>query len=301
MTISQLKAIVAIVEFGSLNKAAETLFISQPALSTSLAKLEKELQTTLFERKNNRLTITPAGESFFMTAQTVLNLLDECSKENSNERPELSGELSIAGFSTLTPIIPSVCRFLSRYPNVTINLYSGSNNLFRKECSEFDFVLCTRENHVELAIFQRLLLYPAEYVLAVNKNHKLSNKEHVKLCDLAEENWTFVSIIKPTFEPSYYHCLLAGLVPKVKIISNNAYMKFEVIASGAAIGIVPKADAEIFSMNGQINTLSFSPPFNESNGYYLCWDATGPMNDLKLAFFNHVQEEKFQSKNRIEE
>lgn len=293
MNILQLKAIIAIVEFGSLSKAADSLFISQPALSTSLAKLEKELQTTLFERKNNRLIITPSGQSFLDTARAALKLLDESVQEATLPPQQLSGELTIVGFSTLSPIIPSICRFLSNFPKVTINLRSSSGRLFRQDCSECDFVLCAREDHIELIDFRKTLLFPAEYVLAVSKKHKLAEKTHVYLRDLEEEDWTFISIIKPNFEPSYYHCLLAGFSPKVRVISNNAYMKFEIIASNAAIGIVPKADADIFAMNGEIRLLPFSPVFNELASYYLCWNDKDPMTDLQLAFYNHLQEEQF--------
>jgi len=69
--------VIAIAEEGSLNKAAEKLFISQPALSQRLKKLEDELGTELFRRENSGLVITDAGRVYINGGRSILQIKQE--------------------------------------------------------------------------------------------------------------------------------------------------------------------------------------------------------------------------------
>jgi len=72
MTIEQLKIFCTVVELGSLKKASEQLYKTQPALSQSLKQLETSLAVTLFERKGYRLSLTDAGDKIYQRAQKLL-------------------------------------------------------------------------------------------------------------------------------------------------------------------------------------------------------------------------------------
>ena len=62
MNVIYLKYAVAVAKAGSLNKAAEELFVAQPNLSRAIKELEKELGTVIFERPSKRISLTPDGE-----------------------------------------------------------------------------------------------------------------------------------------------------------------------------------------------------------------------------------------------
>ena len=72
MTLQQLNYAVAISEIGSLNKASEILYISQPSLTESIKDLEKELGITIFIRSGRGVTLTPEGSDFILYARQVL-------------------------------------------------------------------------------------------------------------------------------------------------------------------------------------------------------------------------------------
>ena len=72
MDIKAFEYVNAIVEYGSISKAAETLYISQPALSQYLKNLESELGTKLFIRDGTRLILTAAGETFIKSGNVIL-------------------------------------------------------------------------------------------------------------------------------------------------------------------------------------------------------------------------------------
>ena len=76
MTIQQLKYIITISEKGSLNKAAEVLFITQPSLTSAVRELEKELGITLFNRGGKGVTLTNDGAEFLQYARQVVSQYD---------------------------------------------------------------------------------------------------------------------------------------------------------------------------------------------------------------------------------
>ena len=84
MTIQQLRYAVTISELGSLNKAAEVLYVAQPSLTSALRELERELGVTLFSRSGRGVTPTNDGTEFLHYARQVLqqydNLLDKYGK-----------------------------------------------------------------------------------------------------------------------------------------------------------------------------------------------------------------------------
>ena len=72
MKLHQLQYVVAIANHGSIRKAAQSAFVSEPAISKSLRELELEYNTTLFERSHTGMTLTRDGEDFIVYAQEIL-------------------------------------------------------------------------------------------------------------------------------------------------------------------------------------------------------------------------------------
>lgn len=105
MTDTQIDAFLAVVQFGSFTKAAESLFISEPALSRSILLLEKELGCTLIERKRGgRLqALTPAGKQFVQIADRWKILVTESKKLTGQRRRRPSAHRSSGILQQLCP------------------------------------------------------------------------------------------------------------------------------------------------------------------------------------------------------
>ena len=71
MTLPQLHYVITIAEKGSMNKAAESLYISQPSLTSSVKELEKELGITIFNRSGRGVTLTNDGAEFLLYAREI--------------------------------------------------------------------------------------------------------------------------------------------------------------------------------------------------------------------------------------
>ena len=76
MTIQQLNYVITISEKGSLNKAAEVLFVTQPSLTSAVRELEKELGIILFNRGGKGVTLTNDGAEFIQYARQVVTQYD---------------------------------------------------------------------------------------------------------------------------------------------------------------------------------------------------------------------------------
>ena len=105
MTLIELKYIVALARHKHFGKAAEACHVSQPTLSVSVRKLEKELDVKIFERGAGEVTVTPLGEEIVRQAQSVLeqaNGIREIAKRGKNP---LSGPLKLGVIPTIGPYL----------------------------------------------------------------------------------------------------------------------------------------------------------------------------------------------------
>ena len=84
MNVIYLKYAVAVAKAGSLNKAAEELFVAQPNLSRAIKELEKELGTVIFERTSKGISLTPDGEKLVAYGKKIIREIEEVEAEFHN-------------------------------------------------------------------------------------------------------------------------------------------------------------------------------------------------------------------------
>ena len=99
LQIQQLTYFVTVAEQGSINKAAEKLFVTQPNLSKAISNLESELKVRIFDRTNKGVILTDDGKKLYQYARTILNQMELIQGLSSRERPRI---LSIASYPIIT-------------------------------------------------------------------------------------------------------------------------------------------------------------------------------------------------------
>jgi len=137
--------VIAVAENQSISKAARELFVTQPALTKYLNKLEDELGTPLFDRTVNPLRITYAGELFVQEGQKILEMqkrLDQQLGEITNlQRGSLTIGINSERGSWCLPIL--VPEFKRRYPGIRVQIVEGQSCFLEEELLK---------NHIDLAI-----------------------------------------------------------------------------------------------------------------------------------------------------
>lgn len=127
MDLKEEKYITVLAECGNLTQAAEKLFISQPALSMFVKKVEKNLGVKLFDRTEKRFVPTYAGELYMKKAKAMLRLDQEFHAELNDLANNAMGELSMGIEGALSPFfLPMVLpAFRKKYPNVKLTIREG--------------------------------------------------------------------------------------------------------------------------------------------------------------------------------
>lgn len=124
MTLSELQYMVAVAQERHFGRAAERVFVTQPALSLAIKKLEEELGTTIFERRKNKITLTPLGEQIVHQAQRVLEEADQIKILAAQGKDQLAGPLRFGVIATVGPyVLPDLVPLLNqRAPKMPLEL-----------------------------------------------------------------------------------------------------------------------------------------------------------------------------------
>lgn len=127
MIFSEYKMLSVLAQELNMRKAAERLFVSQPALSQRLQSIEKQWQTQLFIRSQKGLTLTPAGEEVIKLADSIIEREEKLREEIQAMDQRVYGTLKIAcativGQNWLPKVLK---RFVQKYPQAKISLVTG--------------------------------------------------------------------------------------------------------------------------------------------------------------------------------
>jgi DNA-binding transcriptional LysR family regulator len=164
LTLGQLRTFLAVASTGSVRAAAEQLVVTQPAVSSALAAVRKQVGVALVMRDGRGLRLTPAGEALAQRARAALALLDEAVAAARGEADPDRGRLRLASVTTagehLAP--PLLASFLAGHPEVAVSLEVGN----RRRVADL-----LAHHEVDLAIGGRPP--PGAETLAVQPNHLL--------------------------------------------------------------------------------------------------------------------------------
>ena len=119
-----------VAEAGNITAAAQTLFISQSAVSQSIKQLEAELQTRLFARNSRGVALTADGRMLYEYVRSAMGLLETGEEKLSQSRDLQMGHLTIGASDTVTSqfLLPYLDRFHRQYPAIHIQIISGRSH-----------------------------------------------------------------------------------------------------------------------------------------------------------------------------
>lgn len=181
---------LAIVEEGSMNKAAKVLHITQPTLSRQIAQLEEELQVQLFERQSRSLHLTSEGLLLARRARELLELETKTLEELDSLKTELSGVLTIGTgeMAGINPLLQIIKRFRILYPKVQVSIVTGIADQTREmiENGIADIGLFLRPANVQ-GLFWRVWHYPERWAAIMRVENPLAKKLSATPYDLENQ------------------------------------------------------------------------------------------------------------------
>ncbi len=200
MNYNILLYVIKVAKYKNFSKAAESIFLSQPALSQSINRLEQKLGVVLFNRNKNSVDLTEAGQIFIEKAEQIIKLMDDLENSMKNYTNKDLNKISI-GVSQFYGkyFLPNVIKTLNkRYPHTYINILESESKILEEYLvkGEIDLVIVPLPIKSNEIHYERL--YDEEIILAVNsKNNILTSSVSNGLVDLSYyKNSDFVLLNK---------------------------------------------------------------------------------------------------------
>ncbi|MBQ3663037.1 MAG: LysR family transcriptional regulator [Clostridia bacterium] len=243
MTLQQLRYFCVTAEVLHYTRAAELLYISQPSLSYSLSKLEKELNTPLFEKRGRQIALTSFGAEFLPYAKRALNELSSGLERLKSLRTPDAGIVSLGYiYSVSFSVLPAfVDRFYADLDSdrAAFRFHQGMAGALIEQLlnGTLDLVLAGR---TDIDSIEHVPVASQELYLAVPLSHRLAKRKRVSLPEIAEEQ--FVSI---THDAIVYRELAgkfrkAGFSPNIVFEADEYSSIAASVTTGAGVAIMPK-------------------------------------------------------------
>ena len=194
MKLHDLHVLLAVVQAGSMSKAAVVLNTTQPAVSRSIAELESVVGVRLLERNAHGVEPTLYGRALLESGVAVFDDLRQGVKKIESLSDPSAGEVQVGSHHFLSAsFVPAVIDRLSRrYRRMVFHVHAGDTDTLYRELQErkVDLLLAWKSRDIPDEQLRFEHLYDDQHVVAVGTKSPLSRRRRVKLKDLLEESWT---------------------------------------------------------------------------------------------------------------
>ncbi len=189
----KLRVFCTVAETKSFSKASEIIHLTQPAVSLQIQALEEIYETKLFDRSNNKVSLTRAGELLYDHAKEILNLYAIAEKNIGDITGLVKGSLSIGASSTIANyLLPAVVvAFRKRYPKIRVNMQVGNTKRILELLQAGNVDLGLVEGDVSRQKVKSEHLLSDELVLVTPPDHPWAKRRSIPITKLAEEPFIF--------------------------------------------------------------------------------------------------------------
>jgi DNA-binding transcriptional LysR family regulator len=257
----EMEYVYTVYQEGSFSKAAQKLYISQPALSTAVKKLENRLCAAIFDRSANPIKLTQAGEYYIQSIEKIMSIQKEMEDYFGQLAKSKTRRLAIGSSSYfIIYLLPGLIgEFQLTYPDVAVNFLEGGAPYLSKKLKygEVDFVLDI-ENLSE-QVFDEfvwdyeniVLVVPASFSVNVSlknfcmtaadicdKRHLSPDKPGVKLKYFAEEPFIFLKKGNDLYQRGMALCGKSGFTPFIQMFLDQLLTCYYVACEGKGVTFI---------------------------------------------------------------
>ena len=283
MELRQLRYFQKVAELNSITLAARHFSIPQPSMSQTIARLESELNTKLFDRQNGKLYLNEYGQKFLKHVEQALLELDNAMVSVADTAGEISGSVKLKVTESHHQILSCIPRFAQRYPDVSISLSQGYY-----EDPEITYDLFVSSRLYKKRMNAHHPLTREKVVLALRKDHPLAQRETVGIADLRGERLISLPPQSTLHAITLERCRAAGFEPHISIVCDDPYFIRKYVDEGMGIALTPSLSwKKRFRENTVLIPLE-DPVFLSS---YLLWDDSRIPSPAVRRFREYLLEE----------
>jgi DNA-binding transcriptional LysR family regulator len=266
MFIRQLEYLVTLSREKHFAKAAEACHVSQPALSSAIRSLEKELGVMIVQRGRRFLGLTIEGERVLAWAQQTLASLSYMREDASAARSTMTGTLRIGAIPTtmtVAALLTGPC--FSAYPNIRFTLSSLTADAIVSQLDQFELDLgLTYLDDAVIEGFEKLPLYDERYVLLAGRKVPLEpmmtweQAARLPLC-LLTGKMRNRQVIEAAFRR-------AGVQPTVILEADSLFSLYAHVSEAGLFSIVPHSLLNFFDLNERVQARPLLPQWTRAIG-----------------------------------
>ena len=264
MTLSELRFIVALAHEKNFRKAAEKSFVSQPALSLGIKKIEQELNLSLFERSvgaGGDVRITPIGQKIIDQATIVLEEAAKIKDLSANGDKQLNLPFKLGLIYSIAPyLLPLIIPKLREHaPNMPLEIHENITKNLENDLKQGSIDAAVIALPFDIPGVAIEVLYDEVFVVIAPLNHRWDVQKNIKAKDLAQEK---VLLLDRT------HCFSNQVKEACPGLSKNSEIQLgnsletirSMVASNLGVSVLPKSATAAQHDNALVKIISFEPP-----------------------------------------
>lgn len=257
LEIKHLRMIRMIAGTKNLTKAAEKLFISQPALSQQLINIENKIGAKLFFRNGKNMVLSRIGNKLLDSAQIILDELEQAEREVAQEVNGEKGDLKVGVRCIFCfKLIPAVIKeFQDKYPNVDLEI--GHSQQPEKDLISRTFDITISSATLTNRKISYTPLFEAEFVCVMSGDHPLSHRKYLAIEDFEGED--MISFAEKTNSSIYNNYIKENgirLRRYMTIPYPETILNF--VEAGLGIAILPKWFVSSYASTKNIHMCNFT-------------------------------------------
>ncbi len=242
-----MRVLQEVLERGSFSAAAESLHLSQSAVSQQVAVLEREVGVPLLERTSDGPKLTTAGETLMTHGDAVMCRLEEAERELAQIAGLEGGRLRLASFPTAsaTLMTSALSIFRKRFPNVELQFSEDEpeDSFPGLKRGNFDLAVVFDYPAVPLDFSRDVeaeMIYEEPMWVALPPGHPLAAAKSVRIADLADEDWLCGALPSSCREQVLGLGRDAGFEPRISFQSEDYEVIKGFVAAGLGVTILPE-------------------------------------------------------------
>jgi DNA-binding transcriptional LysR family regulator len=242
MLLVQVEGFLEVARLGSVSRAAEALYVTQPTLTARLHSLERELGQKLFVRTRNGMRLTEAGRAFIPYAERALRALREGRQALGDVGNGTAGHLMIgAAPAVSTYLLPSVLeRFVSQHPRVEVAVRTGHSEsvleMVLRDEVQLGIGRSLRHPDIELIPF-----HEEELVLVVAPEHPFAKRHRVRMADVGGQQLIMFDRTSSYYEITQAAFLSAGVTLRGMLMElDNIEAAKKMVERGLGVALLPR-------------------------------------------------------------
>ena len=253
-TIRQLQYFIAVAEEGTVSGAAQSLSISQSAVTEAIKELEADLGVTLFERHRRGLSITHKGHQFYRHANRILaERLGRAAQLSERGRRRRPAALQLGVTSLVAGYVLSdlLARYRRAYPSVNVSAIEDNGDYLEHLLigGELDVAVMVISNLRDRVALQAEIFETSPYRLWLPLGHRLAGADIISISDIVPEPLIMLTVDE-TEENTGKLLSALGARPHVAFRTRSVEAVRSLVATGAGIALLPDLVYRPWSLEG---------------------------------------------------